>query len=121
MTVVGAPAGRPDHLLDFLLNRGRHGRVADIGVDLDEEVAADDLRFKLLVVDVGRDHRAAFGNLIAHEFGRDECRQFRPEAFAITDCGFRAGQLFRAPDVLAVGDVHHFFGDDTGAGEFQAV
>ena len=35
--------------------RGGDGRVADVGVDLDQEVAADDHRLELRVVDVGRD------------------------------------------------------------------
>ena len=49
---VGAPADRPHHLLDFFLDRGRDGRVADIGVDLHQEVAADDHRLEFGVVDV---------------------------------------------------------------------
>ena len=52
---VGAPAGRPRHLLDLLLDGGGDGGVADVGVDLHQEVAADDHRLALGVVDVGRD------------------------------------------------------------------
>ena len=36
---VGAPAGRPRHLLDLLLDRGGDRRVADVGVDLHQEAA----------------------------------------------------------------------------------
>src|SRR6478672_8562299 len=61
---VGAPAGRPRHLLDLLLDRGGDGGVADVGVDLDQEAAADRHRLGLGVVDVGRDHRAAAGDLV---------------------------------------------------------
>ena len=42
--IVRAPARRPDHFVNFFLNAGGDGGVADIGVDLDEEVAANDLR-----------------------------------------------------------------------------
>ena len=41
---VGAPADRPHHLLDLFLHRGRNGRVADVGVDLHQKVAADSHR-----------------------------------------------------------------------------
>ena len=41
---VGAPADRPHHLLHLLLDGGGDGGVADIGVDLGEEIPADDHR-----------------------------------------------------------------------------
>src|SRR5207248_7006240 len=47
----------------------RHGRVADVGVDLHQEVAADDHRLGLGVVDVGRDDGPPEGDLLADEFG----------------------------------------------------
>ena len=56
---VGAPADRPDQLLDFLGDGGGDGGVADIGIDLHQEVAADDHRLQFGVVDVGRDDGAA--------------------------------------------------------------
>jgi hypothetical protein len=68
---VGAPAGGPLQLLDLGLDRRGHGAVADVGVDLDQEVAADDHRLELRVEDVGRDDRAAAGELAAHELGLD--------------------------------------------------
>ena len=64
---VGAPQRRPAQLLDFFLDRRRHRRVADVGVDLHQEVAADDHRLELEVVDVGRDDRAAARDLVADE------------------------------------------------------
>ncbi len=52
---VGAPADRPHHLLDFFGDRRGHGGIADVGVDLDEEIAADDHRLQFRMVDVGRE------------------------------------------------------------------
>jgi hypothetical protein len=43
-------------------------RVADVGVDLHQEVAADDHRLAFRVIDVVRDDGAATGHFIAHEF-----------------------------------------------------
>ncbi len=68
---VGAPAGRPGHLFDLLLDGGRHRRVADVGVDLHQEPLADDHRLDLRVVDVGRQHGPARGDLVADHLGRD--------------------------------------------------
>ena len=48
----------------------RDGRVADVGVDLDEELAADGHRLGLRMVDVGRNDRPAARDLVAHELGR---------------------------------------------------
>ena len=71
---VGAPADRPHHLLDLFLDRRGDGGVADIGVDLHQEVAADDHRLEFAVIDVAGDDRAAARDLVAHEFRRDERR-----------------------------------------------
>ncbi len=46
---VGAPLCRPTHLFDFFLNRRRDGAVADVGVDLYQEIAADDHRLAFLL------------------------------------------------------------------------
>ena len=48
----------------------RHGGVADVGVDLHQEVAADDHRLELEVVDVGGNDGAAARDLVADELGR---------------------------------------------------
>ena len=48
----------------------RDGRVADVGVDLHQEIAADDHRLELEVVDVGRNDRAAARHFVADEIGR---------------------------------------------------
>ena len=66
---VCAPLGGPEHLFHFLLNGGGHCRVADVGVDLDQEIAANDHRLGLGVVDVGGDDGAAAGHLVPDVFG----------------------------------------------------
>ena len=68
---VGAPFGGPTHLLDFFLDRRRHGAVADVGVDLHQEIAADDHRLGFRVIDVRGNDGAAARDFVAHEFGRD--------------------------------------------------
>ena len=50
----------------------RDGRVADVGVDLHLEVAADDHRLELGVIDVGGDDRPAARHLAAHEARRGD-------------------------------------------------
>ena len=65
---VGAPARRPDQLVDLLGDRGGDDRIADIGVDLHQEIAADDHRLGFRVVDVVGDDRPAAGDLVADEF-----------------------------------------------------
>ena len=112
---VGAPADRPDHLLHFLLHRGGDRRVADIGVDLHQKIAADDHRLEFGMVDVGRDDGAAARDFVAHEFRRDEGGQRRAKTFAVGDGCLRALQHFLAAEILALGDVDHFLGDDAGA------
>ena len=114
---VGAPAGRPDQFLHLLRCRRGHGRIADIGVDLDEEVAADRHRLHLGVVDVGRDDGAAARHLVAHEFRCDEGGERGTEAVAVGQRGLRAFQHRLAGEVFAVGDVDHLLGDDPGFGE----
>src|SRR5205823_13918958 len=64
---VGAPPRRPRQLVDLLRDRRCHRRVADVGVDLDEEVAADRHRLRLGVVDVGRDDGPAQCDLRSEE------------------------------------------------------
>ena len=105
---VGAPADRPDHLLDFFLDRGGDGAVADIGVDLDEEIAADDHRLEFGVVDVGRDDGAAARDFVAHEFRRDEGGHRAAELLAIGEGGRRAVEHLLAAEVFAVGDSRSF-------------
>ena len=64
---VGAPQGRPAQLVHFFGDGRAHGRVADVRVDLHQEVAADDHRLELGVIHVGGNDRAAAGDLRSHE------------------------------------------------------
>src|SRR5213079_1299180 len=68
---VGAPSGGPTHFLDLFFDRRGDGAVADVGVDFDEEIAADDHRLGFGMVDVSRDDGAAAGDFGADEFGGD--------------------------------------------------
>ena len=86
---VGAPADRPHHLLHFLLDRRGDGGVADIGVDLVEEVPADDHRLGFRVVDIGGDDGAAARDFAAHEFRRHEGGQRGAEALPVGEPRFR--------------------------------
>ncbi len=112
--IVGAPADRPHHFFDLFLHRRGDGRIADIGVDLDQEVAADDHRLDFGVVDIGRDDGAAAGDLVADEFRRDEVGDCGAEILAVADdLGVRGTAL-----VLANGDEFHFRRDDAATGIF---
>jgi hypothetical protein len=112
---VGAPAGGPDQLVDLVGHGAEHGRIADVGVDLDQEVAADRHRLQLAVVDVGRDDGAAAGHFLAHELGRHEVGDRGAEVLAVA----HARTVLLAAQVLADGDIFHLGGDDAGAGVFQ--
>src|SRR5215471_1741633 len=116
---VGTPADRPHHFLDFLLDRRCNGAVADIGVYLGEEVTADDHRLKFSMVDVRRNDRAPARDFAAYEFRRDESGYRCAKALTIGKCGFRALQLLLASQVLTLGDVDHFLGDDAGTRPFE--
>ncbi len=79
---VAAPADRPRHLVDLFADRRSRRRVADVRVDLHEEVAADDHRLALRVIDVRGNDGAAAGDLVADELGRDARRDGRAERLA---------------------------------------
>mmetsp|Transcript_39561 Transcript_39561/g.88014 ORF Transcript_39561/g.88014 Transcript_39561/m.88014 type:complete len:263 (-) Transcript_39561:381-1169(-) len=64
---VGAPDDGPLQLLNLLLNGACHGTVADVGIDLGQEVAADDSGLQLQMALVGRDDGAAAGDLTANK------------------------------------------------------
>ncbi|MPM54526.1 hypothetical protein SDC9_101304 [bioreactor metagenome] len=125
---VAAPADRPGHLLDFFLNGGTERRVADVGVDLGQEVAADDHRLAFRVVDVVRDDGAAARHFAAHEFRRNLCRDAGAKVLARMLAGQKFGHLLAgraggfqrfdiggAIEVLADRHVLHFRGDDAFA------
>jgi hypothetical protein len=126
---VAAPADRPGHLLDLLLDAGAQGRVADVGVDLDEEIAADDHRLGFRVVDVVRDDGAAAGDFVADEFRGDFFRQAGAEVLALVLAAEKVGhflphfagrpQRFEVGATVVVfadGDELHLRGDDALAG-----
>src|SRR5579863_3800843 len=66
---IRAPARRPRHLLDFLVDRRGDDRVADVRVDLHQEVAADDHRLGFGMVDVRGYDGTTAGNFGANELG----------------------------------------------------
>ena len=70
------------------------------------------------MVDVGGDDGAPARNFIAHEFRRHEARNIGAKALALRHLRMRAFQHLFAAKVFARGNVDHFFGDDSGAGEF---
>ena len=107
---VGTPARAPHHLLDFLGDARRHRGVADIGVHLHEEVAADDHRLGLRVVDIVRDDGAPGRHFVAHELRRDLLRQ--PGAEVLTGMLAEVRLGVRPGQVLANGDVLHLRCDD---------
>ena len=116
---VGAPTDRPHHLLDFLGDARAHRGIADVGVDLDQKIAADRHRLEFEVIDVGGNDRPPARHLLAHEFRRDEFGNGGAEALAVGEA--LGGALHRrlAREILAMGDIDHLFGDDPGAGEFE--
>ncbi len=69
---VGAPFCGPAHFFHLLLDARRDGGVADVRVDLHQEIAADDHRLGFGMVDVRRDDGAPAGNFVADKFRGDE-------------------------------------------------
>ena len=67
---VSTPEGGPSQLVDFLGDRRGDGGVSDVGVDLHEEVPADDHRLELRMVDVGGNDRPPARHLRPHELRR---------------------------------------------------
>ena len=82
---VAAPADRPHHFFDLFGDGGGHRRVADIGVDLHQEIAADDHRLQLGVVDIAGDDGAAAGDFLADKFRGDLLGDVRAKGFALGD------------------------------------
>jgi hypothetical protein len=64
---VGTPKGGPTKFVDFFFDRRRDYGVTDVCVDLHLEIAADDHRLELGVIDVGGDDGAAACNFGSHE------------------------------------------------------
>ena len=108
---VAAPAGGPGHLLDLFFDAGGHGGVADVGVDLHEEVPADDHRLRLGMVDVGRNDGAAGGHLIADELRSDDFGQVGAEIHGLLGTHQPGADVLLPAHVLADGDKFHLRGD----------
>src|SRR5450830_1787726 len=113
---VRAPADAPGQFRHFFFNGRTQGAVADVAVDLHQEVTADDHRFQFGVVDVGRDNRAATGDFFAHEFRGDDLRHASAEAVAgVLLIEQAAGTGLFELHVFADVDVFHLSGDDAFA------
>ena len=133
---VGAPFRCPTHLLDFFFDRRCHRAVADVGVDFHQEIAADDHRLGLGVIDVGGNDRSATGDFVANEFGSDIARDCSAKRFAgvllaqivAGDCGSRIADrgisrssalfsvphfAFRIPHLFPDGNEFHLRRDDS--------
>ena len=111
---VRTPADRPHQFVHLFLDARRDGRVADVGVHLDEEVAANNHRLALGVVDVVGDHRPAARHFVTHKFGGYFCRDGRVErvAFFRQPLGGQALGQLRPHQVLTYRDVLHLGCDD---------
>ena len=114
---IAAPAGGPGHLGHFLLNGRGHRRITDVGIDLGEEVTADDHRLDFRVVDIHRNHRPSPGHFVTNKFRgnfrRDAGSEILPRMLIHGQSRF---PVFTQPLVLADGDKFHFRGDDALAG-----
>ena len=120
---VRAPTQRPHHFFDFFGQAGGYGGVAQVAVDFDAEVAADNHRFEFGMVDVGRDDRASGGDFLTHEFGRDLVgmgRDIRAETLPCVlfqELGvFRPSEKLVQLHAFAYGDKLHFRRNDALAG-----
>src|SRR5690606_18181124 len=79
---IGAPAHGPYHLFDFLFDGRGDGGVADVGVDLDQEVTPDDHGLEFGMVDIARDDGPPARHLVPDEFGGDDFRNGGPAGIA---------------------------------------
>ncbi|MNM69735.1 hypothetical protein D3C81_813470 [compost metagenome] len=113
---VRTPANAPGQFRHFFFDGRTQGAVADVAVDLHQEVTADDHRFQFGVVDVGRNDRAAAGDFFADKFRGDFFRDARAETVAGVLLLQQAGSAgLLQLHVFADGDVFHLGGDDAFA------
>src|SRR5699024_4330277 len=89
---VRTPTGGPAQLVHLLSDGAGDRGVADIGVDLGEELVTNDHRFGFRVVDVVRDDRPAGGHRRAHLL----------DVAVLTQCD----ELHLAGDLAATGVCH---------------
>ncbi len=124
---IAAPADGPHQFFDFLGDRAGHSGVADVGIDLDQEIPANDHRLSFRMVDVGRNDGTAGRYLGAHELRCHRVGQRRAKslpAMASQEAGpvigfpktvqsliFPNGDIFHlgrnnaAPGVVHLGDI----------------
>src|SRR4029079_1059949 len=99
----------------------------DVGIDFYKEIAADNHRLGLGVVDVRRDDGSGAGDLGAHKLGGDGIFDFRFSIFDWFGAGMLEAQIdsrfsildFRlslAAVIFADGDEFHLGGNDSLAG-----
>ena len=100
---VATPLATPHGFLHLFLDSGSCGRVAYIGIDLNQEVGSYNHRFRLRVFLVGRNNGSSLGNLLAHELWSDVSLD---------------AQLL-AVHILADSHVFHLLCDDTFLGEIH--
>lgn len=119
---------RSDHTIffDFFGQAGGYGGIAQVAVDFDAEVAADNHRFEFGVVDVGGDNRASGGDFLAHEFGGDLVGTGRDVRTETLPCVlFQELGVFRPSEKLvqlhafAYGGELHFGRDNALAGVME--
>ena len=79
---VGSPLGGPAHFLDFLIDGGSDGGVADVGVDFYEEIPPDDHGFDFGVIDISRDDGATASDFGTNEFRSDGFGNFGTEGLS---------------------------------------
>ena len=126
---VGTPANAPSHFVNLFADRGRNRGIADIAVDFDQKIAADNHRFAFGMVDIGWNNGTPARDFIAHKFRCNFIRQRCPETLARMlarhhRCHARAAfascreafQIGGAVLVLANGDILHLRRDNALAG-----
>ena len=114
---VGAPADRPDQLFHLFGDAGADGRIADVGVDLHQEVAPDDHRLEFEVVDIGRQDGAARGRSRRARSPASRSRGSRPRKLSPSSIRRRAPAMGGPSQILAMGRIDHLLGDEARAGE----
>jgi hypothetical protein len=116
---IRAQADTPNHLFDLFGDPGSQRRVAEVAVDLHPEVAADDHRLRLGMIDVGRNDRAPASDLVTHVLGCNLIRNTHTPSvttvlFQVAGPPIGFTHLSQA-QVLAHGDELHLGRDLPGA------
>ena len=110
---IGTPVRGPGQFLHLFLNGGRQRGIADVGIDLYQEVAPDNHRLNFRVIDIRGNDRTPTRHLGTNKFRRDFLRQGGAERLATMLCAQCC--LFarlHIAHVLADGDELHFRRND---------